>query len=190
MSLKHGLLGLLNYGQMTGYELDKAFKDSLNLFWQAQTSQIYRELNAMEKIGWLTSEIKFQTNKPNKKLYSITDSGKLELTHWLAENNLGEELKIRNEFLMKLFFSGEISVQENIAMLKAFKFHYMEALAGLSKAGVSIDRYRTKINDEYNAKAVYWELTAQFGQAYMNMCISFAEEAIKTLEDIYEDSRV
>ena len=26
MSLKHGLLGLLNYGSMTGYELDKAFK--------------------------------------------------------------------------------------------------------------------------------------------------------------------
>ena len=37
MSLKHGLLGLLNYGSMTGYELDKIFRDSLSFFWQAKT---------------------------------------------------------------------------------------------------------------------------------------------------------
>ena len=41
--LKHGILGLLNYGSMTGYEINKAFKDSLSYFWNAQTSQIYRE---------------------------------------------------------------------------------------------------------------------------------------------------
>ncbi len=29
MSLKHGLLGLLNYGNMTGYDIDRTFKDSL-----------------------------------------------------------------------------------------------------------------------------------------------------------------
>ena len=39
MALKQGLLGLLNYGEMTGYELAKAFNDSLSFFWQAQTSQ-------------------------------------------------------------------------------------------------------------------------------------------------------
>jgi len=45
MALKHGLLGLLNYKSETGYDLDKLFKQSLNFFWKAQTSQIYRELN-------------------------------------------------------------------------------------------------------------------------------------------------
>lgn len=30
MSLKYGLLGLLNHEDMTGYELSKAFKDSLS----------------------------------------------------------------------------------------------------------------------------------------------------------------
>ena len=41
---------------MTGYELDKAFKASLAFFWQAKASQIYRELDAMERSGWLTSK--------------------------------------------------------------------------------------------------------------------------------------
>ena len=107
MSLKHGLLGLLSYGSMTGYELDKTFKDSLFLFWKAQTSQIYRELNGMEHSGWLTSEIVYQTDKPNKKLYSLTESGRKELHDWLSENNLDNEFQTRSTFLMKLFFSGE-----------------------------------------------------------------------------------
>lgn len=84
MSLKHGLLGLLNYGSMTGYELDKIFRDSLSFFWQAKTSQIYRELDTMECHGWLTSERIIQNDKPNKRVYTITDSGKEELGNWLS----------------------------------------------------------------------------------------------------------
>ncbi len=33
--LKHGILGLLNYGDMTGYEISETFKNSLNYFWPA-----------------------------------------------------------------------------------------------------------------------------------------------------------
>ena len=49
--LKHGILGLLNYGDMTGYEIREIFNKSLNFFWQAQSSQIYRELRTLEKNG-------------------------------------------------------------------------------------------------------------------------------------------
>lgn len=51
--LKHGILGLLNYGDMTGYEIMTVFRDSLSHFWTAQKSQIYRELQALEKNGWI-----------------------------------------------------------------------------------------------------------------------------------------
>lgn len=53
--LKHGILGLLNYGKMTGYEIMTVFRDSLSFFWHAQTSQIYRELQTLEKNGWIQS---------------------------------------------------------------------------------------------------------------------------------------
>ncbi|MEN6635102.1 MAG: PadR family transcriptional regulator, partial [Clostridiaceae bacterium] len=72
MSLKHGILGLLNYSPMTGYDLSKSFQNSLNHFWQAQTSQIYRELRDMEKLGWIASETVIQTDKPNKNIFSLT----------------------------------------------------------------------------------------------------------------------
>ncbi|WP_312942408.1 PadR family transcriptional regulator [Oscillibacter sp.] len=180
MSLKYGLLGLLNYNRMTGYDLDKTFKDSLFLFWQAQTSQIYRELNGMEKQGWLTSEIVFQTDKPNKKLYSITELGKQELQNWLAESSLENEFQTRSTFLMKLFFSGEKDIYENIKMLKEYRAKCLDELADLEKANNNIVQY----SQDENRNAVYWRLTTRFGALHIKACHDFAEEAIKTLEDL------
>ena len=67
--LKHGILGLLNYGDMSGYEIREVFKDSLNYFWTAQTSQIYRELGVLEKNGWIVKQTIEQDGKPNKYLF-------------------------------------------------------------------------------------------------------------------------
>ena len=47
MPLAHGILGLLHYGSMSGYDLSKAFRASVNLFWHAQTSQIYATLDKL-----------------------------------------------------------------------------------------------------------------------------------------------
>ncbi len=85
MSLKHGMLGLLINGPRSGYDLDRVFKDSLAFFWPAKTSQIYRELDAMERKGWLTSERVIQSEKPNKRVYSITEEGRREFRDWLSE---------------------------------------------------------------------------------------------------------
>ena len=64
--LKHGILGLLNYGDMTGYEIREAFESSLKFFWPAQTSQIYRELIVLEKNKWIEKHTVEQSGKPKK----------------------------------------------------------------------------------------------------------------------------
>ncbi|CAB1250764.1 PadR family transcriptional regulator [Ruminococcaceae bacterium BL-6] len=181
MSLKHGLLGLLNYGPMTGYELDRAFRDSLDFFWHAQTSQIYRELNAMERLGWLKSEIVVQTDRPNKRRYSITGPGRSELQSWLKESIPDSEFRVRSEFLMKLFFSGERSGAETVEMLKNYRKRCEDAAAALKETGGSIERYRRNIQTDQ--KALYWGITASFGISYIRMCLDWTDRAIKTLED-------
>ena len=55
--LKHGILGLLNYGDMTGYEIMTAFRDSLQYFWSANTSQIYRELQTLKDKGFVQGQM-------------------------------------------------------------------------------------------------------------------------------------
>ena len=117
--LKHGILGLLNYTDMTGYDIKEVFKHSLNYFWSAQTSQIYRELQNIEKNGWAKSTLVEQTGKPDKKVFHITDEGKQELMHWLIFDDSG--FTMRTPLLMKVFFMGELNAKESIVFFENFK---------------------------------------------------------------------
>jgi len=182
MSLKHGLLGLLNYGEMTGYELDKAFKVSLNFFWQAQTSQIYRELTTMEKQGWLNSKIIPQVGKPNQKRYWLTDSGRLELNRWLDQDETEEALNVKNAFLMKLFFSANRPIADTVESLKTYQAQCEKTLLGLRQSGSVIQDYGSDLQDKRNMS--YWGATASFGLSYLMMCSKWAEETINNLEAI------
>ncbi|MCL2855551.1 MAG: PadR family transcriptional regulator [Defluviitaleaceae bacterium] len=109
MSLKHGLLGLLAQKPMTGYELDKEFSASLGGFWQAKSSQIYRELDGMEKTGWLTSQRVLQEEKPNKRVYHISQTGREELATWInnPQADAVADLSIKSAFLMRIFFAEQ-----------------------------------------------------------------------------------
>ena len=183
MSLKHGLLGLLNYEPKTGYELDKFFKESLAYFWQAKGSQIYRELDAMEKSGWLASERVLQEEKPNKRVYSITQEGKEELTKWLINFDLDKSVNagLKNPFLMRIFFGGEVDKEENLRFLRdtrqKLEAHFEELM----------DACKDGINDCDNGIdpniVKYWNLTALFGEIAYKAQLEWINIAIKTLEE-------
>jgi DNA-binding PadR family transcriptional regulator len=180
MSLKHGLLGLLNYGKMTGYELDKTFKESLSFFWRGQTSQIYRELSAMEKAGWLSSEIIYQTGKPNKKLYCITKKGKAELTNWLgsaADKVVEEMLHVRSAFLMRLFFAGEIPVKKTADMIRFYRDKCREIIAEMRNVPAIINSHTDK-----SERSDFWHLTARYGDSFYAMSEKWAAEVLAVLE--------
>ena len=100
--LKHGILGLLSYGDMTGCEIREAFESSLKFFWPAQTSQIYRELIILEKNKWIEKHTVEQSGKPNKNICSITEEGQKELLRWLRDPDV--HIDMRSPTLMKIFF--------------------------------------------------------------------------------------
>lgn len=181
MSLKHGILGLLLYRNMSGYELDKTFKESLNFFWTAHPSQIYRELAQMEKQALLTSELVFQTDKPNKKIYALTPSGKEYFHNWLSQSSETDSV-LRHTFLVRMFFSGEQSTIETIATLKKYQQNCIHNLEKLSETAHIISNRAQLLDDP--SKAIYWELTADFGESYFKMCLNWAENAIKQLEEL------
>lgn len=183
MSLKHGILGLLNYGCMTGYELDKAFKASLSFFWQAQASQIYRELDAMQRRGWLTSQRVIQSEKPNKRVYTITEGGKKELARWLSlpQSDIADAMRVRSAFLMRVFFAGETTTEQSLEMLHAYRQMCIESSKGLRAADDAISEYGAIVSDERKSK--YWEITALYGKEFFNAGLSWADKAIAILEE-------
>lgn len=178
--LKHGILGLLNYGSMTGYEINTAFRDSLNYFWKAQTSQIYRELQTLKSNGWATDELIEQSDRPDKKVFSITDSGREELMRWLLDDNI--DLGLRSSLLMKTFFRGEMSIDENIAYFSQLAETVADFQGGFQSQPPKVAEYAQSIDEPL--KALYWKMTVEYGAMYVQMMIDWAEKCKKELEDI------
>ena len=182
--LKHGILGLISYGDKTGYEIMTVFRDSLNHFWTAQTSQIYRELQTMEQAGWINERHVEQTGKPDKNVFSITPAGREELLRWLRADNLPKS--VRDPFLMKTFFMGELPVEENIAYFKTIRDAAVFPDGG-KQAAAAADWYRQAVDDP--EKAVYWKLTIEFGRMFERMYQQWCQVCVQELEALRQKQK-
>lgn len=178
--LKHGILGLLNYHEMTGYEIMEVFRDSLNYFWDAKTSQIYRELQALEQKDWVGKTVVPQSGRPDKNVYSITAAGRDELLRWLADDDLG--LRVKTPILMKVFFLGERSVEENIRYFESVKKSCELFLKSLESVPQSIDAYGKIIGQK--EKTLYWQMTVEYGRQSMLTHIKWAQDCIRRLKGV------
>jgi DNA-binding PadR family transcriptional regulator len=180
MSLPYGLLGLLSYQSRTGYELTKTFGSSLNNFWHAQSSQIYRELNKMEQKGWVSSQNVIQEGRPNKRVYSITADGQSVLKEWLDEGIL--EFENRHEPLLMRIFFGADAPEVTLALLKACRDAYISGLEVYAKnIQANITEYASSINDG-EKKGIYWQMTLDYGIAQAEATVQWAQRCIEKLE--------
>lgn len=96
-TLSYGLLALLSANSLSGYELTQNIKP----LWRAGHSQIYPLLMNMEQQGYITFELIQQTDKPDKKVYSITEAGLEQLRQWVEIP--AEPPVLRDELHFKLY---------------------------------------------------------------------------------------
>lgn len=181
--LKHGILGLISYGDTTGYEIRRAFRDSLRHFWPVQTSQIYRELRTLEREGWVRVTHVEQSGRPDKNVFSITESGREELLRWLRADNLPEYE--RSPLLLKTFFRGECPIEENLAFFRAIEAQ-ATVFTGQSDAVMEdVRAYAATVDDP--AKALYWRMTAEYGLMYEEMVRAWCARCVEMLEEAGRD---
>jgi DNA-binding PadR family transcriptional regulator len=182
MSLKHALLGFLNYGPMTGYELKKFFDTSVSHFWSAELSQIYPSLKQMEAEGLIEMQVEVQEDRPNRKVCSITDDGRRELLEWMARPTEAEQ--VREPILVKVFFGASLPKQELLQVLRERK----EAVRGyadyLGKCQALVETFARSIGLERDA--VFWGLTPSLGLKQCQAALEWVDEAIDTIERIDE----
>lgn len=182
MSLKHGLLGLLTYKPMTGYELMKVLKDSLSFFWTAQTSQIYRELESLEKNGWVLSEEIIQSGKPNKKEYSLTKSGHEALNAWLNGHSALDVMKTRDAMTMRVFFGSEGDTNKLISELLEYKKMNLEFIHNLKAIESILDKREEYVNKPGEKK--YWIMAMRRGFLLANANIDWSNECLEIFDEM------
>ncbi len=115
MSLRHGLLGLLDQQPATGYELTKSFDEIGQWAWHASHSHIYPELRKMTEAG-LVEVVDVQSR--GRKTYAVTEAGRQELRTWLLLDP-GEE-SVRNATALRMFLVGSLEPDEARVFLQRF----------------------------------------------------------------------
>lgn len=184
MSLKHTLLGFLNYYPMTGYELKKTFDESVQHFWNAELSQIYPTLNKMKKDGLLTMDIKVQENAPTAKVYAITEAGREELLRWLKEP--AGLTQHREAFLVKIFFGNQLHREEILTQLED----------QLQKHIQRRESYSTMLADECGEYDIpdldhekrFWDFTLRAGLSYEEAMITWCRETIAEIKAMIRET--
>ena len=115
MDVKTVCLGMLTSGPASGYDLKKFFESTFGHFFAAGYGSIYPALSSLAEQRLVQCEEIPQEGKPDRKVYSITDSGRQELMRALDNRTPGH--KLRSEFLATLFFAHLMSDEQINAVL-------------------------------------------------------------------------
>ena len=98
MSIRHGLLALLERGPMYGYQLRAAFEESTGTTWPLNIGQVYTTLSRLERDGLVRP---LPENDGGQRPYEITDPGRTELAQWFA-TPISRTDRPRDELAIKL----------------------------------------------------------------------------------------
>ena len=106
MSIKYVILGFLSETPLTGYDLKKRFSESEIFHWSGNNNQIYRTLVDLHAEKLVTIEVQYQESKPPRKIYTLTEAGRMALHDWLLTPP--ELPQFRNNLVMQLTWADQL----------------------------------------------------------------------------------
>jgi DNA-binding PadR family transcriptional regulator len=168
----YAVLGLLTYGERSGYDLAKLVEESIGFFFTPAKSQIYAELKRLVSLGYATEREVEQDRRPDKRVYAVTDEGMAALRGWLERPDVPPD-EVRSPFMVKLFFGHHMDREALLSQLKEMRQHAQEELEHLQL----IER---TIKDEDGLFYPY--LTLKCGLTYARAQIRWADQTIREVE--------
>jgi PadR family transcriptional regulator, regulatory protein AphA len=164
------VLGLLSFGERSGYELKKAAERGVGYVWTAAKSHVYAVLPRLVDGGYATTRRVRQERRPDKQVYKITCKGERAFKEWLEAPI--EERGARSPFLLKVFFGGLMSKE-------ALRGHIERRRAEVVQ---TLEEYREiegRIRDD--PQSYYGYVTLRWGLAQARAWIRWADQILREL---------
>src|SRR6266536_4262488 len=139
---EYAILGLLSFGEKSGYELFRFAERSVGFIWAPAKSQIYKVLPRLAATGLARGRVVAQSKRPDKQLYRLTAAGRRALRRWLTSVEVDGDPDI---YLLKIFFGRQAPNASLIAQVAAYRDLCARTLAQYEE----LDRGLTR--DEKNA---------------------------------------
>jgi len=174
---EYAVLGLLAFGESSGYDLVRAASRSIDYMWAPSRSQIYKVLPRLVAWGLAQSREVEQRDRPDKALYRITETGVEELRSWVGTEE-ADPPGGAAVFLMKLFFAW---VAEPAAAHKQLALYRRSVEAHLA-AFEEMERGLPE-----RGEPVHSRIALRHGILWARATLEWAEEAAALLDSVAAD---
>ncbi len=172
------ILGLLSFGETSGYDLKQLADTTVALFYASPArSQVYTELRRLARHGYATERVVEQTDRPDKRLYSITEAGEDALRDWLENTRTSADV-IKSHLLLKVFFGSRMDRPSLIEEVRRYQDDSLRFRTDLQEI-------RKQCGGEQDSLFTY--LTTGLGIAHSHANEAWADEAIRMLENADEE---
>jgi DNA-binding PadR family transcriptional regulator len=170
------ILGMLQLGAKTGYEIKQFVEVSTRFFWGASYGQIYPELRRLTEAGLLESS-DAPRGGVRRTEYHMTPEGERALREWLTADDYGA-FELRDELLLRLFFADLLSAEDARAVVRRMR----------ERSEWIVDRFREL---EPGAQEGFTEgsgerfpyLALEYGIGLMEWIAAWAAQAERALDD-------
>ncbi|MFK3729792.1 PadR family transcriptional regulator [Streptomyces sp. NPDC088090] len=124
MSIRHGLLALLEHGPRYGSQLRTEFESRTGATWPLNVGQVYTTLGRLERDGLVGQS---GEDGAGHALYAITDAGRAELRTWF-ERPVDRTSPARDELAIKLAMAVGAPGVDIRAVIQSQRRHTVKAM--------------------------------------------------------------
>src|SRR5689334_3966968 len=128
--MRFPLLALLATGPAHGYELKQAMEQRFgSVLPPLNAGQIYTTLSRLERDGLVEDSAVEQNGRPNKRVYRLTEVGRVELNRWVADAT--PQSRLKDDFVMKLVLAQAARIADPLVLIDRQRSAYLQALRAL-----------------------------------------------------------
>jgi DNA-binding PadR family transcriptional regulator len=167
---EYAVLGLLAFGERSGYDLGRAADRSIVFIWTPSRSQIYKVLPRLVERGVASSREVEQRRRPDKALYRVTPAGMRVLRAWIDDVE-NDPVGGASVFLLKILFGGFAEPAAAAAQLTAYRDY----------AARRLERYEEIERNPSPERTIYGLLALQHGIAHAQATTEWADRALASL---------
>jgi DNA-binding PadR family transcriptional regulator len=137
MSVRQGLLAILDHGACFGYQLKTEFERRTGSTWPLNAGQVYNTLERLERDGLVHGE-----RHENQMKYTISESGRREVAGWLG-SAVVRESTVRDELAIKLAIAVTLPGVDIARVIQVQRLATMGTLQDLTRAKAASDSPET-----------------------------------------------
>jgi DNA-binding PadR family transcriptional regulator len=138
IEMRYPILALLAEKPAHGYELKQIFDNRFGAIWPPiNVGQIYNTLSALERDDLVQGKEVPQRGSPSRRVYELTEKGRVTLEEWLEETSDNPTLK--EEVIIKLVLAYIAGTADPLIIIDRQRQEYFKAIRELNDLAANRD---------------------------------------------------